>query len=262
MLQFKINEVQPGVYLIKDPLDVNIFLIEGNEKALLFDTGYGVADTPAMVKSITAKPLTVILGHGHIDHANGAYQFDEVWLREEDYELCREHTSPEIRGEIISRMKESGIDPGFDTDVWRNAGACNLKPLKTGTVYNLGGLTVEVIDMAGHTGGSVGLLLKERRLLIDSDSANSHCWMFMEQSLSLREYIAMLERVKLLEFDHFYVAHQETLYPKSTFDKYISVAANATIEKSQPYHFRTYLDPYIYTEGDVAVVFNERTLKG
>ena len=260
MLKYKISEITQGIYLIKDPLEVNLYLLTGEEKALLFDTGYGVGDIPAAIKTITDKPLTVVLGHGHIDHANGAYQFGEVWLREEDYELFNSDTSPETRGIIVDRMKESGIEPGFDTEKWKKAGKCGLKPLKSGTVFDLGGLHTEVIDMAGHTGGSIGILLIEKRILLNSDSANSNCWMFVPQSLSVREYIAMLERTRQLEFDKFYVAHREHAHPKSDLDKFINVAKNATIEKSQPYDIWREENPYIYTEGDVSIVVNERTL--
>ena len=261
MLKYEVNKIESGVYQIKDPLDVLMYLIIGDEKALLFDTGYGVIDTPALVKTITDKPLTVVLGHGHIDHANGAYQFDEVYLREPDFELCREHTGPEIRTSILQRLEEAGMQPDFDKETWINSGACNLKPLESGTVFDLGGIHVEIIDMAGHTGGSIGILIVEKRILIDSDSANSHCWMFMPQSLSIKEYITMLERVMQLEFDVFYVAHQERAHTKEDLQKFITVAKNAAIEKSQPYEAWPELDPYIYTEDDVSIVINERVMR-
>ncbi|MCL2820890.1 MAG: MBL fold metallo-hydrolase [Oscillospiraceae bacterium] len=257
---YTISELDSGLYQIKDPMDVLMYLVVGEKKALLFDTGYGIIDLPAVVKSITDKPLTVVLGHGHIDHANGAYQFDEVYLREPDYELCNEHTSPEIRSSIIERMKEAGITPDFDEGKWINSGKCNLKPLEPGTVFDLGGINVEIVDMAGHTGGSIGILLREKRILIDSDSANSHCWMFMPQSLSVRAYAAMLERVMEMDFDVFYVAHQDYAHTKKDMEKFIKVAKNVTLDKCKPYDNWVDLKPLVYTEGDVSIVVNERTL--
>ena len=261
MLEYKIENISSGLYLIKDPLDVNMYLIVGDEKALLFDTGYGVGYLPDTIRSITSKPLTVVLGHGHIDHANGAYQFDEVLLHIGDYELFKDNTSPETRGMILNNLKEENLELGCDEKQWCNEPACKLKPLVTGSLFDLGGLNVEVIDMAGHTGGSIGLLIREMRILLDSDSANEHCWMFLEQSLPVREYIAMLKRVKELDFDTFYTAHSDIPHPKSDFDKYIKVAENATIEKSEPYDTRWHMNPYIYTEDGVSIVISERTLQ-
>ena len=160
----------------------------------------------------------------------------------------------------MQRLEEAGLEPGFDKETWKESGTCNLKPLSTGTIFDLGGTHVEVIDMAGHTGGSIGILIKEKRILIDSDSANSHCWVFMPQSLGIGEYIAMLERVIQLEFDEFYVAHQDYAHTKTDMRKFIQVAKNASIEKSQPYETWTDLDPYIYTEDDVSIVINERVM--
>jgi len=260
MLQYKVVAVNSRLYQIKDPLDVFMYLVVGDERALLFDTGYGVGDIKAVIEAITTKPLTVVLGHGHIDHANGAYQFDEVYLRESDYELFTEHTSRKLRNVILNRLRDAGLEMGFDKEVWKNSGACRLAPLSLDTVFDLGGIHVKIIDMAGHTQGSIGILLVEDRILIDSDSANSHCWIFVPQSSSLREYIMMLERVKKLDFDFFYVAHQNHAHPKSDLDVFIRVAANASIEKGRPYENWPELKPYIYTEDDVSIVFNERTL--
>jgi len=261
MLQCKIEEINPGLFLIKDPLNVNMYLIVGADRALLFDTGYGIGNIPDVIRSITDKPYIVVLGHGHIDHANGAYQFDEVLLHEDDYELFYDNTSEMMRKSIIDRLKEEKLEADFDEEKWCGEPPCNLKPLVIGEIYDLGGIHVEVIDMAGHTGGSTGLLIKEMRILLDSDSANEHCWMFLEQSLPVRDYITMLKRTKELEFDIFYTAHSDLPNPKSDFDKYITVAKNATIGKSVPYDTRWSMDPYIYTEDGVSIVICERTLQ-
>ncbi|MDR2591090.1 MAG: MBL fold metallo-hydrolase [Oscillospiraceae bacterium] len=262
MLKFKVKEIQKGLFMLTDPLEVNLFLIVGEEKALLFDTGYGFVNTPTAIKEITDKPVTVVLGHGHLDHANGAYQFDEVYLREPDFDLCREHTGSKFRKMLVDRLEETGQKLDVDPETWINSGACNLIPLEAGTIFDLGGLHVEVIDMAGHTGGSIGLLIKEMRILLDSDSANSHCWMFMPQSLGINEYISMLERVKKLDFDTFYTAHQDFPHDKSFFDKYISVAKNVTMENSTPYGNDNWkeLEPRVYSEGDISIVINERVI--
>ena len=260
MLDYSVKEIARGLHQIKDPSNVLMYLIVGEKEALLFDTGHGVIDLPAIVKSITDKPLTVVLGHGHIDHANGAYQFGEAYLREPDFELFKEHTGVEIRDIILQRLDDEGIEVNFDREQWRTSGDCKLIPLEIGKVFDLGRTHVEVIDMAGHTGGSIGILLKEQRILIDSDSANSHCWMFVPQSLSVREYTAMLERVIQLDFDEFYTAHQEHTHTKKDMEKFIQVAKNVTIDKCEPYDNWREAKPLIYTEDGVSIVVNERTL--
>ena len=61
-----------------------VTLAIGDERALLYDTAYGLAPLHDVIRELTSKPYDVILSHGHIDHVNGAFQFDEVWLHEGD----------------------------------------------------------------------------------------------------------------------------------------------------------------------------------
>jgi len=52
-----------------------------------------------------------------------------------------------------------------------------------------------VIGCAGHTPGSVCLLLEEDRILFTGDAINHHLWMQLEESLPITELLASLERI-------------------------------------------------------------------
>lgn len=54
---FDVRELAPGVHLIGEPGHVNSFLVEGSERAVLLDTGLGVADIRAVATRLTGKPL-------------------------------------------------------------------------------------------------------------------------------------------------------------------------------------------------------------
>lgn len=260
MNNYTITQPYPFLYRILDPLNVYMTLIVGDEKAILFDTGYGTGDIHAALKSVTDKPVTVILGHGHIDHVNGAYQFNKAYLHENDFDLFREHTSAEMRKGIYTDAEKKGLAPNITENEWNNAAQCELLKLEHGTVFDLGGLRVQVVDMSGHTAGTVGLLITEHRVLLESDGANGHVWMFLPQSLPVSEYIKMLERVSAFGFDTFHTAHSDKLFPKSDYGRFISAAKNAEISKATLYDMFMDLNPYIYTEDGVSIVFNERTL--
>lgn len=62
-MAFQAREVLPNIYHIQDALGVCMTLLEGDSRALLLDTGYGVEDVAAFIRTITNKPLTVILTH-------------------------------------------------------------------------------------------------------------------------------------------------------------------------------------------------------
>ena len=76
---FRVTEVAEKVWLIDDHQAANIYLVEGNDSALIIDTGIGVADLVSTVKGLTGKPLIVVNTHGHPDHCGANYQFDTLF---------------------------------------------------------------------------------------------------------------------------------------------------------------------------------------
>ena len=260
---YELKQVAPWLYSIYDPMSVFCYLAVGSEKALLYDTVFGVGDLHEVIREITDKPVTVALGHGHIDHANGAHQFESAYLHDNDLTLFGIHTSKEYRTNIINNLKEGGIETpaGFDSQSYIDAAACKLLSMKEGMSFELGGLRGEVVEMAGHTAGSVGLLFRDKRTLLVSDAANAHVWMFLEESLPISEYIKMLDRVYDMDFQTFYTGHGNEPQPKSMLQKYKKVAAEASLDKAVPYEQLKALKPYFYEEDGVGIVFSERTLR-
>lgn len=257
-MHYIVKQVYPWLYSILEPgePDVFFYLVLGAKEALLYDTGYGVGQLKTAIRGITDLPVTVVLGHGHLDHANGAYQFDEAWIHGGDLELCRQHSSEGFRKDIANTLQNP--PEGFVRDEYLKAGTGKLRNLEAGRVFDLGGLQLEVIAMEGHTAGSVGLLAKEHKVLLTSDASNPHIWMFLEESLPVSTYIAMLERTYRLDFDTFFLGHTDEPQPKSDFLRYINVARNASIEKARPYEtIFTGSKGYIYGEDGIEIIFKK-----
>ena len=68
---FKVREVGDATWAIDDQGSDLIYLVAGQERCLLIDTGWGVGDLPALVASLSSLPLTVVNTHGHPDHISG-----------------------------------------------------------------------------------------------------------------------------------------------------------------------------------------------
>jgi len=258
---YQVRKVNSWLFSIYDPDSVYCYLLVGEERAILYDTVYGIGYLPGVVSKLTDKPVTVVVSHGHADHVNGAYQFNEAWLYEKDFELAQ--TAATYRTYILEGLAEDGqvLPIGFDPDYYINAGAGNFKNLEIGQIFDLGGMTVEVIAAEGHTAGSIGLLVREHRVYLNSDSANFNTWMFLPESLSMKEYIAMLERTIQLEFDTFFIGHSDAPMTKDDYRKILNVARNATLEKALPYGQRQHLNPVVYQEDNVAVIFSAEKMR-
>lgn len=236
---FEVKQHEPWLYSLKDKLTVFCWLLIGEKAALLLDAGYGIGDLPGTVKGITGKPLTVVLSHGHADHALGACQFESVLLHPADFTLIAEHCGSKWRQKALDAVKENEKKLGFglndfDAEAYLQKGTGTLEPLAEDTVFDLGGLTARVIPMPGHTPGSVGLLVPEHKVLLTGDAANRALFLFLPESLPMKAYLEMLRRTVALDFKTHYVGHQDTAYAKKWFDKYLKVAENALVGKGKP----------------------------
>ena len=68
---------EDGIYhiqcsgLVPGPGHVYATLVVGEEKAVLFDNGFGEDELGKYVKTLTSKPIIPIISHVHADHMGG-----------------------------------------------------------------------------------------------------------------------------------------------------------------------------------------------
>ncbi|HZJ57674.1 MAG TPA: MBL fold metallo-hydrolase [Clostridia bacterium] len=243
----------PNILHIEDPLGVFSTLIIGQDKALLFDTAFGIGNLKEHVSELTDLPLTVVNSHGHVDHLCGNYHFDQVFIHGKDIPVAESHTSAVMRRGTIAQAKSKGILPdGFDEEAYLATGPGNLALVDEGHIFDLGGITVEVIAVPGHTKGSIGLLLKEEKLILLGDAANPFLFLFLPESTDVAGYIETLNKINGIDFDRFIISHNKDILPKEKINVYIECATNIDIDKSKPFHFPPFKDvkALMYSHGD------------
>jgi hydroxyacylglutathione hydrolase len=207
---FKATAVAENVWCIDDHGGDNCYLVAGSEKALLIDTGTGVADLDSVVKSITDLPLIVVNTHGHPDHAGGNYQFKQVYAHPADFELIKQFTAVENIKNARVRAAENA--PGLQSALIKQIDAfdvASLIPVKSEFIFDLGGRKLEVIEVPGHTPGSICLLDANNKLLFTGDNNNTIVWLFLDGCLPVEAYMQMLEKLdsRAAEFDTLLPGH-------------------------------------------------------
>lgn len=268
-INIKIND---HIYQIKDRMGVLMTLIIGKEKAMLIDTGYGIYNIYDHIRSITSLPLIVVNSHGHMDHSCGNYLFDNVYIHPKDIELCRLHNSKNWRYRNLNVAKNMGlIDNTYDSEVYLSKNEGHLLTLSYNQVFDLGSISVETLNMEGHTTGSVGFYIKEDKLLVTSDAACPFVWLFLEESTSVDIYIKMLENILFYDFDGILVGHGAgIILPRQKIIDFLQCAKNISLDESVKVSFNNFeqLNSYCYTKGkmydqnDVGIVFDPNKLKG
>ena len=179
-----IKEVRPGIYLMDEAHEATGYLVAGNDRACVIDTMNGYNDLKKAVRELTDKPLIVVNTHGHPDHIFGNIYFDEAYMNPADAGLAREFT--EIP-EFVEACREHGLSmPPF-------------KDILPGDIIDLGGRTLEVFALPGHTPGGILLLLREDRILFTGDSVNHHLWMQLDGCLPMKQFLKELDKIMFLQ---------------------------------------------------------------
>lgn len=146
---FRSTRIAPGTWQILADGDY-CYLVEGDDEAVMIDTGYGAGNIREYCQSLTNKPLrNVINTHYHFDHtANNAY-FDRAYMAAD--------TKPNA---TIPYPSFAGID--FPRDY-------PTVIIGEGYKYQLGNRELEVIEIPNHTPGGIALLDRRERLLFSGD---------------------------------------------------------------------------------------------
>lgn len=124
---------------------VRSFLFEGEQKAMLVDTGFGTLPLGEMAKGLTSLPLFLVNTHTDRDHIGCNKDFKPIYMHPAEMDYYKK-----------------GLPEGCCPE--------DVLPLWEGDVINLGHWRFEVILTPGHTPGSIMLLEREKRMLISGDS--------------------------------------------------------------------------------------------
>lgn len=237
---YSIKEVMKDVFLIRN-MFVNTVLVVGKDRALLFDTGYGFDDIAGAIRAVTDKPFDVVLSHGHMDHGGGNWQFEEVYAHPADWPVMERHSTRPYRSVSVSLAKTFNKIPflkilpkDFNEEAYFEKPAGNLKPTKEGDQFDLGGITLRVVELPGHTPGSIGLYCPEKKLMLASDAVNRGVYLFLEESTDLATYLQTLYKLKKLDFDYILTGHSAKIDTRADLEDYIDVAEHPDWENGKP----------------------------
>lgn len=134
------------------------YLIIGEDRAILLDTGMGISSIKADVDELTDLPVTVVLSHTHHDHMGGMHEFDDLLVYDSDYAIERATTGMDEFGDISYEVAaEDGVfnpdrelPEGFSPEGFHVIGMAPTGTLADGDTIDLGGRTLQVMYTPGH----------------------------------------------------------------------------------------------------------------
>jgi glyoxylase-like metal-dependent hydrolase (beta-lactamase superfamily II) len=200
---FEVYKPARDVFAIYEPHqaeEVISYLIVGEKRALLFDTGMGISNIHKVTGELTTLPIIVLNSHTHDDHVGSNWQFKTIYGIDTDFTRNNARGSREdAQAEITPDQICGALPQGF------NAKAYATRPWKitaythSGDRFDLGGRTLEVIATPGHTPDAISLIDRSNGLLFTGDTYYpAPIWLFRPET-DLVAYAASIRRLAALE---------------------------------------------------------------
>ena len=214
---------------VDELLQANIWYLRGRDRDLLVDTGNGIAPlTPVLARFARGRRREVICvaTHAHVDHIGGFHELERRLLHPheertaarsgDEFPLLAASWSQELREEIAASgfvlpdvLVDAIPDPSFDPKTFRIVPAAATHGVRGGDEIDLGDRRLTVVELPGHTPGSVGLIDHEERALLSGDAVYEGGLIDTLPESDITAYLGTMQHVRRLDVDAVYPGHGE-----------------------------------------------------
>ena len=213
---------------VNELLRAGLWYLRGRDRDLLVDTGNGVAALAPVLarlaRSGRPREIVCLCTHAHIDHIGGFHEFERRLLHPAEQQLATHirngaPLAPAMWSEeILDQLAESGfvpppvlVDaipyPGFDPLTFRPGRAAPSHYVQSGDEIDLGDRRLTVVDLPGHTPGSIGLIDHEERALVSGDAVYDGGLIDTLPESDIPTYLRTMEVLRRLDVDVVYPGH-------------------------------------------------------
>lgn len=158
---FTVQELDIHTYAISEYghwEKVHSFLLLGEKKAILIDTGLGIDNIKRITDQLTNLPIEVITTHVHYDHIGSHGEFEKIYVHEAD----KDWLVNGIKGLSINQIRESisrditlPLPQTFNPDTYQPFQGKPTGILKDGDVFDLGNRRLVIYHTPGHSPGHI-----------------------------------------------------------------------------------------------------------
>jgi glyoxylase-like metal-dependent hydrolase (beta-lactamase superfamily II) len=180
---FATRRLEPGIFLVSEPVHVNSFLIEGSSAAALIDTGLGIGNIRQAAEELASHDVFALNTHYHFDHSGGNHWFPTRLIHEDGAPIIERPVDADLYrryGEFIAQLVDAvprfrdlderffhflteettprPLPPDFDLASWSYQPTTATRTLRDGDKVELGGRDLTVLHTPGHTPDCICLL--------------------------------------------------------------------------------------------------------
>ena len=189
--EFEVTYLEHGIFkIMAPPMRFHQYLVLGEGKALLIDSGFGMGSLKAVVDKLTDLPIVLINTHGHPDHGGGNAEFGRPLLHPADNELYAQKCAYGSRLEEAKHWNipdaAEQLQPTPEPPI----------PIEDGAEIELGGRRLTVIHTPGHTKGSISIFDEKTGYLFTGDNTMGNVTSLTEPSAAtVSDYLRSMEKL-------------------------------------------------------------------
>ncbi len=204
----------------------NIWFVEGRDRALLVDTGLGVASLHEAARDLFEQPTLALATHYHFDHTGSLHEFPERLAHKAGVPYLA--TPGAIGGALTRRgfpaaavemylaagyelpdhLLDARPTEGFDPDTYQVQSCSPTRTVDDGDIIDLGDRTFEVLHLPGHSPDSIGLWDAASGTLFSGDAVYDGPLLDGNDDSDVDAYIATMERLRALPVDVVHGGHE------------------------------------------------------
>jgi glyoxylase-like metal-dependent hydrolase (beta-lactamase superfamily II) len=222
---FEVYKPARGILAIYEPHQAEetiSYLIVGEKRALLFDTGMGISDLKKVIAELTSLPIIVLNSHTHNDHVSDNWEFSTIYGMDTDFTRQNARGSRlDAQAEIAPGQICGALPKGFDSEAYSTRPWKITAYTHDGDSFDLGGRTLEVIATPGHTPDAICLLDHADGLLFTGDTYYpAPIWLFRPETdldayaASIRRLVALAPQVRVVMGAHNIPVASPTILPR------------------------------------------------
>ncbi len=194
--------------------ETHCYLLCGTEKAVLIDTGLGVANIKKVVDSLTSLPVTVVTTHIHWDHIGGHKYFDIIAVHEMEKEWIS--TAFPLPLQVVKSnlmCKSCDLPPDFRIDEYQIFQGIPQMLLHDEDRIDMGNRELIVLHTPGHSPGHCCFYEPERKYLYSGDLIYSGRLDVFYPTTDPQLFWRSVKRIQSLELSRILPGHHQLSVP-------------------------------------------------
>ena len=207
---FTIDKIDANTYIISEYRhweETHCYLLNGNTRSLLIDTGLGISNIYEEVLKLTDKPITAVATHIYWDHIGGHKYFPDFYAYADELDWLNGNfplSIETIREMVIDRCD---LPEGFCVSDYELFQGMPTKVLTDHDIIDIGGREIEVLHTPGHSPGHLCFWEKSRGYLFTGDLVYKDILFAYYPSTDPEAYLDSLEKVAALPVKRVFPAH-------------------------------------------------------